>query len=82
MAGICSTLITTKRQPNQTSIYLPNTVCSTISICLTCLHCKNLRNCSPEINSYICMLKGIPSDFLCQTNVCPTEFKKMPNISS
>lgn len=69
----------TSTKPN---VYLPNTVCSTISICLTCLHCKTPRNCSPEINSYICMLKGIPSNFLCQTNVCPTEFKKMPNISS
>lgn len=80
MAGICSTLITTKRQPNQTSIYRTRFVQP--SLCLTCLHCKNLKNCSPEINSYICMLKGIPSNFLCQTNVCPTGFKKMPNISS
>lgn len=33
-------------------------------LCFTYLHCKNLRNCSPEINHYICMLKGIPSNFL------------------
>lgn len=51
----------TSTKPN---VYLPNTVCSTISICLTCLHCKNLRNCSPEINSYIMYAKRHTKQFL------------------